>query len=659
MLFLKQQHLVWVRPHERRGKRGLYPVSGHYRLVRGGKREGEGRAILPMVHAVGEEAGLSEAEAERALGVLTATHSKGFQLTHQLLQNALNATAENKGKVYIRLAPRYYEGKGWGFRFIVADEGECAPEKRLHLLPHLGANAGEVTLLLGQGKDEKGRLRFTQLKATQDQVRQSKVNTKDIALGMDRGIKLARELGIASIHRLKAIWIIDVYPTPGLTGREIDRMKNDAFEALRSIVHYSDHELTERMDILPECKRARRRLLTEVVLPNDPKTKCEVFVVRKEVPPSGATSTLNIKVLNNGLYQWSFYHTMREASVSDAHDTVVVNIKTKRTPDDPDYPWTPDYGLKDGIQKFIANAVEKVLVEKEGVAEVAEEIREREKTSGSRYVETLLQKAPPVGNTGFQLIMDEQELEWSSHEAKAVAKEIEWLTKDFLMRLDGETGLLSGLKGAVQYLTERVEELHPELQPADPKRLRNLRFYIRPAKEGPFAAYYAPDYDAVVFILPYTFQRFHHIVTTTAFHGIPKLVQASPDRSEDIVKRNAEAAVEGLVAVIAHELAHTRHLEHSLSQQIATVQIASILKESDWYKQAVEAVEKIFRKVAELAKEGWTGPPITVTMPSWAEREKILQELGGCVREMQEKHSVDYDNIFPSIAETGQRRRRR
>ena len=182
MLFLKQK-LTRVRAHPRRGKKGITFVSEHLRRVRegrGGEQEGKGRLTLPMAELASAGEGGKRVvklgvDPTRMWEVTIAAHHSGRQLVHQLLQNALDATAENKGKVYVRWIPQEYEGKGRGFRFIVADEGEGIPKEKLRLLLDLGASekpekalggfgvgkaaafgvASELTLLLGTGEMKK------------------------------------------------------------------------------------------------------------------------------------------------------------------------------------------------------------------------------------------------------------------------------------------------------------------------------------------------------------------------------------------------------------------------------------------------------------------------------------------------------------------------
>jgi hypothetical protein len=199
MLFLKQK-LTRVRAHPRRGKKGVTFVSEHLRRVReggGGERAEGSRPMLPIpqlasVGEGGEEVIKLGVQPERMWDIAIATHHSGKQLVHQLLQNALDATAKNKGMVYVRWTPQEYEGKGRGFRFIVADEGEGIPKEKLRLLLDLGASekperalggfgvgkaaafgvASKLTLLLGHGRDEEGRLQLTQIRVTRDQVKQ-------------------------------------------------------------------------------------------------------------------------------------------------------------------------------------------------------------------------------------------------------------------------------------------------------------------------------------------------------------------------------------------------------------------------------------------------------------------------------------------------------
>jgi hypothetical protein len=200
MLFLKQR-LTRVRAHPRRGKKGIIFVSEHFRRVREGRGEERAEGSRPTppipqlassVEGEGEEVVKLGVHTARMWDVAIAAHHSGRQLVHQLLQNALDATTENKGKVYVRWIPQEYEGKGRGFRFIVADEGEGIPKEKLRLLLDLGASekperalggfgvgkavafgvASELTLLLGHGRDEESRLQFTQIRVTRDQVKQ-------------------------------------------------------------------------------------------------------------------------------------------------------------------------------------------------------------------------------------------------------------------------------------------------------------------------------------------------------------------------------------------------------------------------------------------------------------------------------------------------------
>jgi hypothetical protein len=105
MLFLKQK-LTRVRAHPRRGKKGIIFVSEHLRRVRegkGGERAEGSRPILPMAELASAEEGGERivklgVQPERMWDVAIATHHSGRQLVHQLLQNALDATAEKQRK---------------------------------------------------------------------------------------------------------------------------------------------------------------------------------------------------------------------------------------------------------------------------------------------------------------------------------------------------------------------------------------------------------------------------------------------------------------------------------------------------------------------------------------------------------------------------------
>jgi hypothetical protein len=171
-------------------------------------------------------------------------------------------------------------------------------------------------------------------------------------------------------------------------------------------------------------------------------------------------------------------------------------------------------------------------------------------------------------------------------------------------------------------------------------------------KEGSYSAYYSPKHNVIVLVLPHTLGEFHFGVTKAAKSQVPSSVSLHPSESEGVIRDSAGMVLDSLLTTIAHELAHTQFLDHSHRHQAATVQIASILKETKWYKGVARKVEAVFRKVVEAKEAGSSVDALTIdtsVIPEWAERNSTLLRIESLLRWMQEAHERDYARIFPSL----------